>query len=108
SHMLEQTVGLLAPLSGGAQVIYPVSRQPSTLFRAIAENQVTTLVLVPQALQLFTNALEREVLRQGKEASFRRALAMAARLPRVLRRRLFSSVHARFGGRLDTVICGGA
>jgi long-chain acyl-CoA synthetase len=108
SHMLEQTVGMLAPLSGGCRVVYPVSRQPNVLFRTINENAITMLVLVPQALQLFMNAIEREARRQGREKLLERLFALAARVPMPLRRRLFRSVHARFGGKLDTVICGGA
>ncbi len=108
SHMLEQTVGLLAPLSGGCRVVYPVSRQPAVLFRTIAENQITMMVLVPQALQLFLNAIEREVRRQKREALFQRLFALAERLPKSLRRVLFRKVHARFGGKLDMMISGGA
>ncbi len=108
SHMLEQTVGLLAPLSGGCRVVYPVSRQPAMLFRTVAENEITMLVLVPQALQLFLNAIEREVRRQGREAAFAGLFSLAERLPQPLRRVLFRKVHARFGGKLDMVICGGA
>lgn len=108
SHMLEQTVGLLAPLSGGCRVIYPVSRQPSILFRAMSEYHVTMLVAVPQALQLFLNAIEREAQRQGTEATLHRLLALARRVPRPVRRALFRSVHARLGGKLALVVSGGA
>src|SRR5579871_6443685 len=108
SHMLEQTAGLLAPLSGGCRIVYPTSRQPGVLIRTIAENQISMLVLVPQALQLFMNAIEREVARQHREIAFHRLLVLAEPLPQPLRRLLFRSVHARFGGKLATVICGGA
>jgi long-chain acyl-CoA synthetase len=108
SHMLEQTVGMLAPLSGGCRIVYPVSRQPNVLFRTINENQITMLVLVPQALQLFMNAIEREARRQGREGLLQRLFALAERVPMPVRRLLFRSVHAKFGGKLDTVICGGA
>jgi long-chain acyl-CoA synthetase len=108
SHMLEQTVGLLAPLSGGCRVVYPVSRQPNVLFRTINEHQITMLVLVPQALQLFLNAIEREARRQGREKLLDRLFALAEHVPMPVRRLLFRSVHRKFGGKLDTVICGGA
>jgi long-chain acyl-CoA synthetase len=108
SHMLEQTAGLLVPLSQGAMIVYPVSRQPGVLFRTLAEHRITMLVLVPQALQLFLNAIEREARQQGREAALQRAFALAERLPTGLRRLLFSSVHRRMGGGLRIVICGGA
>lgn len=108
SHMLEQTVGMLAPLSGGCRVVYPVSRQPSVVFRAINEHQITMLVLVPQVLQLILNAIEREARRQGREAALERLFALAERVPMPVRRLLFHRIHAQLGGKLDTVICGGA
>ncbi|MBI4201826.1 MAG: long-chain fatty acid--CoA ligase [Chloroflexi bacterium] len=66
SHMLEQTVGLLSPLSGGAAVHYLPSRQPAVIFRAFKEYRITSLVLVPQALQLFMNAMHARAEEQGK------------------------------------------
>ena len=108
SHMFEQTVGMLAPLSGGARIVYPVSRQPSAIFRTLAENRITMICLVPQALDLFLNAIEREARRTGKEAALARLFAVAEHLPVPLRRILFRSVHARLGGTLELMISGGA
>jgi len=108
SHMFEQNVGLLAPLSGGARIVYPVSRQPSILFRTLAEHRVTTLVVVPQVLQLLLNGIEREAERKDRAQQLARAFAIAPRLPRGMRRLLFRSVHAKMGGALDLVLSGGA
>ena len=108
SHMFEQTVGMLAPLSGGARIVYPVSRQPSAIFRTLAENGITMICLVPQALDLFMNAIEREARRTGREEALSRLFAIAEHLPRPLRRLLFRSVHAKFGGAFDLLISGGA
>ena len=69
SHMFEQCGGLLVPLLFGARIVYPVSRQPSMLFKALQENRITFLLLVPQALQVFMNGIEREVERQGKSGA---------------------------------------
>ncbi len=108
SHMFEQNIGLLAPLAGGAQIVYPVSRQPSILFRTLAEHQITTLVVVPQLLQLLLSGIEREAERRGQARQLARAFAIAARLPLPLRRVVFRSVHARLGGALELVLSGGA
>lgn len=108
SHMFEQCTGLLAPLYGGARIVYPVSRQPSILYRAFAENHITMICLIPQALQIFLSGIEREARRQGKGALLARLFKIAERLPRPLRRLAFRSVHTRFGGKLDTIVCGGA
>jgi long-chain acyl-CoA synthetase len=72
------------------------------------DNRVTNLVLVPQALQLFMNAIEWEVRNQGKEGQWRFLMRLAPFLPVRVRRRLFRSVHRRLGGRLSYMMSGGA
>lgn len=108
SHMMEQTVGLLAPLKGGATVVYPGSRQPRILFETIREEKITTMALVPQVLTLFWNAIEREVVNGGKEQIWNRMLSLASHLPLKGRRLLFRSVHSKLGGHLESFMCGGA
>ena len=108
SHMLEQCGGLLVPLLGGARVVYPVSRQPSLLFKAIQENQITLLLMVPQGLQLIMNGIEREVERQEKAGTWRAMHRITPRIPMVARRRIFGSVHKSLGGRLRCILSGGA
>ena len=108
SHMLEQCAGLLVPFLSGARIVYPVSRQPSLLFKAFKENQITLLLMVPQGLRLFISGIEREVERQEKGGVWRAMNLIAPRLPMVARRKMFRSVHQRFGGRLRCSMSGGA
>src|SRR5919199_5168758 len=108
SHMFEQTVGLLVPLTYGARVVYPCSRQPAVIFRDLARQKITTLVAVPQMLHLFMAAIEREVDRNGQRARWERAQRIAAHLPLHARRFLFRGVHRRLGGALTLLISGGA
>ena len=108
SHMLEQTGGLLAPMSGGASVVYPVSRQPTVIFKTLRLNRVTNVVLVPQALQLFMNGIERQVSAQGKERQWRLLQRIARRLPTAARRLLFRPVHKQMGGKIEFFMSGGA
>ena len=108
SHMLEQTGGLMAPLSGGASVVYPVSRQPTVIFKTLRANRVTNIVLVPQALHLFMNGIEREVSAQGKDRQWRLLQGVASKLPMPMRRVLFRPVHKRMGGNIRFFMSGGA
>ena len=108
SHMFEQTGGMLVPLIFGARVVYPISRQPTFIFRALQENQITVLLLVPQALQLFMGGIEREVERQGKTGLWRAMHRVAAHLPMNVRRRLFAGVRRRLGGKLRYILSGAA
>ena len=66
------------------------------------------MVLVPQALQLFLNGIEREVRRQKQERQFEMLRSVAARLPFAWRRILFGTIHKRFGGHFRFFISGGA
>ena len=108
SHMFEQTGGLLAPIVFGGRIVYPTSRQPSFIFKALQENHITILLLVPQALQLFMDGIEREVEEKGKTGLWRAMNRIAPRLPLAARRRLFSSVHRRMGGNIRYFLSGGA
>jgi long-chain acyl-CoA synthetase len=108
SHMFEQTVGLVLPLNRGASVFYPASRQSSILFRAFAEQRITTVLAVPQALQLFIDAIERQVRKSGRERLWRSLNTLAPHLPRAARKLLFRSVHRRLGGELQFFVSGGA
>ena len=66
------------------------------------------MVLVPQVLELFWNAIEREVHKRGKEKAWQRLLGLSSHLPMALRRVLFRSVHRQLGGSLQFLMWGGA
>ena len=108
SHMYEQMGGLFIVLYHGASVTYPTSRQPTVLSRTMRERRITTLLLVPQGLELLMNGIEREVRRQGKAALWAKLLRIAEKTPFGLRRVLFRRVHKQFGGKLDFIVSGGA
>lgn len=107
SHMFETTIEV-AMICNGASVVYARSLVPDTLLRLLSSQQVTCMVLVPQALQLFINGIEREVRRQKKERAFELLQRVATHLPFAWRRLLFGSVHKRFGGHFRFFVSGGA
>jgi long-chain acyl-CoA synthetase len=108
SHMFEQVAGLLLGLRGGASITYCPSVQPGMVFRAIRENHITTMLVVPRVLQMFLSAIDREVAERGKQRSWDRSQAIARFLPMRARRVLFRSVHRQFGGSLGFFCVGGA
>ncbi len=108
SHMYEQMGGLFIALHFGASVTYPTSRQPTILARTMRERRITTMLMVPQALELLMNGIEREVRLQGKERIWKALLKIAERTPFGLRRHLFRTVHKQFGGKLELIVSGGA
>lgn len=108
SHLLEQAVALFYALDVGADILYVRSRHPRVVFEAIRDHRTTSMVVVPQVLDLFWAAIEREVARAGRMTAFERLRRLARRLPYRLRRFLFRGVHARLGGGLRLMVCSGA
>ena len=108
SHLLEQGVGLFYALSVGADILYVRSRNPRVIFDSIRSHRVTSMIVVPQVLDLFWSAIEREVDKSGRRATFDRLRRIARRLPVALRRLLFRSVHAQLGGGLRLLVSSGA
>jgi long-chain acyl-CoA synthetase len=107
SHMLEQVGGLLVPLTQGAQIVYPAGRQPRAVLRALRDNHVAAMVVVPQLLELLRRAVDREAGQQHPQL-WAGAHRLAPSLPWWLRRALFAPAHAALGGQLTDVLCGGA
>jgi long-chain acyl-CoA synthetase len=108
SHLLEQAVGLFYALSVGASTLYVRSRNPRVIFGALADQRVTSMVVVPQVLDLFWSAIEREVEKSGRARAFDLLRRIARRLPFGLRRILFRSVHERLGGSFRIFLSSGA
>src|ERR1019366_4907466 len=99
---------LFYALTVGADVLYIRSRNPRVIFEAIRNHRVTTMVVVPQILDLFWSAIEREVDRSGRRVAFGRLRRIARHLPYRARRVIFRRVHAQLGGSLNLLVCAGA
>ena len=108
SHSLEQQVSLFYAMDVGADILYVRSRNPRVIFDSLREQRVTTMLLVPQVLDLFWSAIEREVEKQGRTAAFERLRRIARYLPYSARRVLFRNVHAQLGGGLRLFATAGA
>ncbi|MBI4498945.1 MAG: AMP-binding protein [Chloroflexi bacterium] len=108
SHMFEQTVGLLVPLTGGASIVYLPGFQPDLLFRTLERERITAMLCVPYVLDRLRQGIEREVERQGKGSQWELLHRIAPWLPFPVRRLLFRPVHRRLGGRFDFFLVGGA
>ena len=108
SHLLEQAVGLYYALDVGADILYVRSRNPRVIFDALREHRVTSMVVVPQVLDLFWSAIEREIAKRGRTTLVERLRAIARHLPYAIRRRLFASLHAQLGGHFRLFLSSGA
>lgn len=108
SHLFEQAIGLIYALSVGADILYVRSRNPRVIFEALRAHRVTSMIAVPQVLDLFWSAIEREVDRSGRRGLFDRLRAIARRLPYPVRRLIFRNVHQRLGGGMRLFVSSGA
>ena len=108
SHLFEQAVGLFYALDVGADILYVRSRNPRAILEAIRDHRTTSMIVVPQVLDLFWNAIEREVDRTGRRAAFERLRRLARHLPYPLRRLLFRRIHAQLGGHFRLFVSAGA
>jgi long-chain acyl-CoA synthetase len=108
SHLYEQAIGLLFLVDLGAHVLYVNSIKPRVVFDALRAHRVTAMIAVPQILDLFWSAIEREVARSGRGRVFGLMRLVARRLPFRVRRRLFKPAHDRIGGSLQLFVCVGA
>ena len=108
SHLMEQAAALFYATLVGADVLYIRSLNPRLIFEAIRDHRVTTLLVVPAVLEVFWNALMREVDRRGRRGQFERARRIARHLPYAARRWMFRSVHRQFGGDFRLAVTAGA
>ena len=108
SHLLEQAVGLYYALDVGADILYVRSRNPRVIFDSLRDHQVTSMVVVPQVLDLFWSAIEREVEKRGRTTAFERLRSIARRLPMRFRPALFGSIHTQLGGHFRLFVSSGA
>jgi long-chain acyl-CoA synthetase len=108
SHLLEQVATVFYAMSVGAHVLYVRSHNPRVIFEAIRDHRTTTLVLVPQVMDLFWAAIEKEVAARGRLGVFNGMRQLARRLPYPARRRLFTQVHRQLGGSLNLIVSAAA
>lgn len=107
SHMFELTASLTA-LAYGASISYLTRVTPLAISRGLKAYRPTTLFVVPELLTVLLERVRQTAEATGKGAMLRGLFTVTRRMPFSLRKTMFSSVHREFGGRLHTVICGGA
>jgi long-chain acyl-CoA synthetase len=108
SHMYGQIVPLLYGLVTNSQLTFLPALTPTALIAAMRRDRVTVITAVPQLLKLLMDRIEAEAARTGRLDRLRQLRRIALHLPIPLRRLMFRSVLAGFGGQLRTITCGGA
>lgn len=108
SHLFEQNPGCLLPLSNGATVVYIHALKPSAIFKALTEEKITNMIIVPRLLQVMADGIWHQVKAKGKEKIFAKLLKKSGKWPRWFRKIIFYKIHQKFGYHFRYFICGGA
>ncbi len=113
-HVYPFMVTFLVPLLFGARVTFLQSLKPPDMFECMQETGVTILTGVPHLLALLHRGIFQEVKKRSWPTRvlfglfLRIAGAGRTYFKMNVGRLLFSQIHRRFGGRLRTIISGGA
>ena len=102
-------MGLVAHIAAGCEVY--LSNGLRHILKEMREEQPEHLTLVPLFIETFYRKLLSTAKDQGKDKLLRRMMKASNAMRRVgldVRRSLFQSVLATFGGRLKLMISGGA
>ena len=108
-HTFGSTVNFVGHYSQGAEVY--ISNGLKYILNELKEQQPTHLILVPLFVETFYKKIWATAEKQGKDKLLRRMIKASNGMRKVgidLRRKLFASVTAAFGGKLEMIICGGA
>ncbi|MEA2025348.1 MAG: AMP-binding protein, partial [Chloroflexota bacterium] len=108
SHMLAQTLPLLMGLVSGSTLVFLHALTSKAIRATMQREHITAVPLAPQLISIIMQGIEAEARRSGREESLQRARRIARWLPFPLRRLLFRSVLAPFGGALEVIGSGGA
>ncbi len=113
-HVFGAAACIAAALCSGVNLVFVPSVKGPLILEAMRDKHVTILPAVPQMIGLFYDSIERGVEAKGFPTvcvfSLLKFLSstLGAVLGRNFRRRLFSTVHGTFGGKLNLIVSGGA
>jgi long-chain acyl-CoA synthetase len=115
NHAIDFMVGFFGPFTCGAAVVHLRTLRPEYVRDAFPKYKITYVSLVPLVLKNLQKGLQArfDALPSGKRKVFNALVAINKALtksrPRPgLSRRLLKQVHEAFGGKLRTIIVGGA
>ncbi|MCL4380156.1 AMP-binding protein [Candidatus Dependentiae bacterium] len=107
SHIFEQTIGMLLPLSMGVHIIY--AHSPVAIVGLMQQYKITKLASVPEFLAIVYSRMTFAIEQQGYKQLFMMVQRLSAMVNTIwFSRILFWPLLQRLGGNLDTVVSGGA
>ena len=113
-HVFGAAACITGALCAGMDLVFVPSVKGPLILEALRDKRVTILPAVPKMVSLFYDAIERSVRSKGLPALcvFRALMLLSfvlgPILGRAFQKKLFSSVHAALGGKLNLIVSGGA
>ena len=111
NHLFELTVGFSTFLNRGSSIFYPQSLKPKDVLGDMREKKIDFMIVVPAFMKLLKNTIESEIksLPAEEQLLFEKSYAAAEYITDYsIKRQLFRSVLAKFGGNFYGFITGGA
>ena len=108
-HTYELTCGILSMMYFGTTIYF--NKQLKEVSKNLVKYKPTTMMIVPLFAENLYKKIWAEAKKKGKTKTLQRAIKVSDFLLKFgvdVRRKLFSDVHASFGGALRTFVCGGA
>ena len=108
-HTYEATCCFLMAIYKGSSVAFCQGLKYIT--KNLKEVEPTMMLGVPALYEKLYQSIWKNVRKQGKEKTLKRAISMNRKTKKVhldLSKKLFKDIHAVFGGHMRTLICGGA
>lgn len=111
NHLFELTVGFAAFLNRGSSIYYPQSLKPNDVLADMREKKIDFMIVVPAFLKLLKTTIEADIRswNDDEKALFEKSYEAAKYITDYsIKRQLFRSILAKFGGNFYGFIAGGA
>lgn len=111
NHLFELTIGFSAFLYWGLSVYYTQSLKPKDILSIMREKEINFMMVVPAFLKLLKAGIESEINNSPKhvQIAFKTMYNIAKHTPSYrVRKLIFKKIHAKFGGKFNGCISGGA
>ena len=111
NHLFELTVGFSCFLNRGSSIFYPQSLKPNDILADMREKKIDFMIVVPAFLKLLKSTIESDIRSWSEEEKllFEKSYAAAEYITDYnIKRQLFRSILAKFGGNFYGFITGGA
>ena len=108
-HTFECTVGFLYPLSKGCSIAFCGGVRH--LSSDIRDYQITAMISVPALYEVMYKKLIKEIEKKGKKELLDKGTKISGVLMKFgvdMRKKIFSEIHEKFGGKLRLFVNGGA